>query len=424
MSMRTASKAVLFAVLLLLCGGLSAPSRAVAQDTWQVKTLSGAVEITNTAPVSRDDEATLSSGDTIRTGADARVLLLRGAESMLLSPNTVVGIPRKSGEAMPTTFDLQIGSVQYECAPGGLSPFVVETPYLAAAATGANFLVVVDAGFARVEAIRGNVEISDFQSGQNVPIAAGQRAEIAIDGGGGLSLSGTGPLAAIRQGAPRPSPVKSLAVLVQSPSTPAQAAGAPKLSGAGSNNETAPTGGSSNLRGTTTAITRLIASPAERLAPHVMPPAERTADVATQAAASPTPQAMDTAGQGAVHLAPVVSPGDAAAKLSDALRGPIAAQSADVATIDALRPDKDATPPDARKTKEEIAKFLAAPAQTVVDEPPRGTTEDDAREVRSFVGQFLSSWGLPLVIGAIVAFLVPALRQNRPRDQRRLDYDY
>lgn len=44
--------------------------------------------------------------------------------------------------------------------------------------------------------------------------------------------------------------------------------------------------------------------------------------------------------------------------------------------------------------------------------------------MRSFVSQFPSFWGLPLAIGTIVAFLVPILRQDRLRDERRLDYEY
>jgi len=176
MSVCTASKAVLFAVLLLLGSGLSAAPRAFAQDAWQVKTLSGAVEITSSAPVSRDDEATLLPGDTLRTDANAHVLLQRGTESMLLSPNSVIGIPRKSSEAMPTTFDLQIGSVQCECALGGATPFVVETPYLAATAKVANFRAVVDAGSARVEAVRGDVEISDFARARSSQLGSGPRS--------------------------------------------------------------------------------------------------------------------------------------------------------------------------------------------------------------------------------------------------------
>src|SRR3954470_12734094 len=84
------------AVMLGACGA------AMAEDgaPWKVSKSSGEVWITapGVQQASLTQEADLKSGDTIRTGRNGRVLLVRGAESMLVSPNSVVGIPTEAKE--------------------------------------------------------------------------------------------------------------------------------------------------------------------------------------------------------------------------------------------------------------------------------------------------------------------------------------
>src|SRR2546429_9654702 len=79
---------------------LGAGTRAMAEEDapWRIGKSSGEVWITapGVQQASLAPEAQLRSGDTIRTGATGRVLLTRGEETILVSPNSVVGIPSQS----------------------------------------------------------------------------------------------------------------------------------------------------------------------------------------------------------------------------------------------------------------------------------------------------------------------------------------
>src|ERR1043166_1835411 len=83
--------------VLTLAMVLVGSSSALAADdgVWSVSKSSGEVWIatTGTAPASLTQEDTLKPGDTIRTGRNGRVLLVRGEETILIAPNSVVGLP-------------------------------------------------------------------------------------------------------------------------------------------------------------------------------------------------------------------------------------------------------------------------------------------------------------------------------------------
>ncbi|HEU0146515.1 MAG TPA: hypothetical protein VFR21_06515, partial [Bradyrhizobium sp.] len=79
----------------------------------------------------------------------------------------------------------------------------VETPYLAAVVKGTQFRVTVGAGSTKVDVSRGQVEVSDFKSGQIAQVTPGQTATSFASGRSGLQLSGSGSFAPIEQGRPR-----------------------------------------------------------------------------------------------------------------------------------------------------------------------------------------------------------------------------
>src|SRR5437764_12847742 len=94
---------------------LTAASSAYAADdgAWTVSKSSGEVWLTNSGaqPASLKQEEFLKPGDTIRTGRTGRVLLQRGEESMMISPNSVVGVPSEKKEGLSTTIVQQAGSI-------------------------------------------------------------------------------------------------------------------------------------------------------------------------------------------------------------------------------------------------------------------------------------------------------------------------
>ena len=197
----------LFAVALF--GGATANAQGTA---WHVSKASGDVTISASGaqPAALTDTTTVNPGDVIRTGASGRVLLTRGAETILVSANSVVGLPTDQQGGMSTTILQQAGTILLEVEKRNVKHFQVETPYLAAVVKGTQFRVSVGKDDSRVEVLRGQVEVVDFKTGQYTQVFPAQSARVSAQGAGGLSLSGGGTLSPIEQGSPRRSPVSPL----------------------------------------------------------------------------------------------------------------------------------------------------------------------------------------------------------------------
>jgi hypothetical protein len=195
---------------------LMASSVAFAADggDWIVSKSSGEVWLagSDVQQVSLKQEDTLKPGDTVRTGRTGRVLLKRGDETILVSPNSVVGVPAQQKQGFSTTIKQQAGSILLDVEKRNVKHFEVETPYLAAVVKGTQFRVTVNAGKTTVDVVRGQVEVADFKSGQIARVMAGQHATAFASGKTGLSLGGSGALAPIEQGKPRAPSVERIPV--------------------------------------------------------------------------------------------------------------------------------------------------------------------------------------------------------------------
>src|ERR1700761_834200 len=191
-------------------------SQANAADggVWSVGKASGDVWIMNgdVQQVSLHSEDQLKPGDTVRTGRNGRLLLVRGEESILVAPNSVIGLPTEQKEGLSTTIIQQAGSILLEVEKRNVKHFEVETPYLAAVVKGTQFRVSVGATSTAVEVTRGQVQVTDFRSGQIAQIMPGQSATAFEHGKPGLSLGGSGTLNPIEQGKPRASSVDRIQV--------------------------------------------------------------------------------------------------------------------------------------------------------------------------------------------------------------------
>lgn len=202
--------------VLAMAVALVASSGAFAGDdgVWSISKSSGEVWVTTAgaeqASLKQDD--TLKPGDFVRTGRNGRVLLVRGEETILVSPNSVIGLPTDKKDGMSTTILQQAGSILLEVEKRNVKHFEVETPYLAAVVKGTHFGVTVNAASTSVNVERGQVEVSDFKTGQIAQILPGQTATSFAHGKHGLSLSGTGTFNPIEQGKPRPSSIERIPV--------------------------------------------------------------------------------------------------------------------------------------------------------------------------------------------------------------------
>jgi hypothetical protein len=205
----------------------AASSACAAEDgLWSVSKSSGDVWITTTSAeqVSLKPEEILKPGDTVRTGRNGRVLLVRGEETILIAPNSVIGLPTEKKEGLSTTIVQQAGSILLEVEKRNVKHFEVETPYLAAVVKGTQFSVTINAASTSVEVRRGQVEVSDFKSGQIAQVMPGQVATAFAQGKPGLSMSGLGTFNPIEQGKPRASSIERIPVPKSGLSAPHNAA--------------------------------------------------------------------------------------------------------------------------------------------------------------------------------------------------------
>jgi hypothetical protein len=204
------SRAIVAAIALVV-----ASSAFGADDgVWVVRKFSGEVWTTtgDVQQASLNAEDVLMPGNTIRTGRNGRVLLVRGEESILIAPNSVVGLPSEKKEGLATTIKQQAGSILLEVEKKNVKHFQVETPYLAAVVKGTQFRVTVTASGAKVDVVRGQVEVADFKTGQIAQVMPGQHAAALSSGNAGLSLGGSGMLQPIQQGQPRASTIERVPV--------------------------------------------------------------------------------------------------------------------------------------------------------------------------------------------------------------------
>ncbi|MHC4052689.1 FecR family protein [Bradyrhizobium sp. 25ACV] len=206
--------------------GTASAAFAAEDGVWSVSKATGEVWIATEGaqPVSLNREETLKPGNTIRTGRNGRVLLVRGEETILISPNSVVGLPSEKKEGLSTTIIQRAGSILLEVEKRNVKHFEVETPYLAAVVKGTQFSVTVGAGSTKVGVLRGQVEVSDFKTGQIAQVMPGQAATVFEHGKPGLSLSGAGTFNPIEHGKPRASTIERVPVPKSGLSAPRNAA--------------------------------------------------------------------------------------------------------------------------------------------------------------------------------------------------------
>jgi hypothetical protein len=212
-----------FLLTMLVVVGLG--SEALAQDgaAWRVSKSSGEVWVTNSdnRQSALTTDAVLKPGDSVRTGQNGRVLLVRGEETILVSPNSVIGIPTEKKAGLSTTIIHQAGTILLDVEKRNVKHFSVETPYLAAVVKGTQFRVTVGKDESSVDVLRGQVEVTDFKSGQSALVLPNQNAKVSMVGPIGLLLSGSGTLNPIQQGTPRRAPDVAAEKSAQAPASAA-----------------------------------------------------------------------------------------------------------------------------------------------------------------------------------------------------------
>lgn len=185
------------ALLVGTTGGASAEDWVVSKASGQVWLASAKAQ-----SVSVGTDMTLRAGDTVQTGANGRALLVRGEETILVAPNSIVSLPEEPTPTGMTTILQSAGSITVRAQKRDHKHFEVQTPYLAAVVKGTEFTVKIMPSTADVSVIGGEVEVADYKSGQIALVLPGQAVRASSKSHGGLTLRGSGTFKPIRQGPP------------------------------------------------------------------------------------------------------------------------------------------------------------------------------------------------------------------------------
>src|SRR3981081_3395313 len=119
--------AVLVGVATFSALGAGARDWVVVQSSGEVYVQSSGVQLVS---LSRGP-TTLAPGSVLLTAPTGRVMLVRGAQTMIVSPNSIVAGPRGPTN-QPTTILERSGEVEFDVDKQNVQHFSVETPYLAA----------------------------------------------------------------------------------------------------------------------------------------------------------------------------------------------------------------------------------------------------------------------------------------------------
>ena len=200
-TIRSYSALLLLLTFVTFCLGSGA---MVEEAVWRISKSSGEASVTTAGQwLVLTEGVMIKPGDNVRTGQTGQVLLKRGEETILMSPNSVIGIAAESKSGLSTTIIQQAGSILLEVEKRPVKHFAVETPSIAAVVKGTRFRVTVNSSDSRVDVLGGQVEVQDFKSGQYAMVLPKQTAMVSVQGPPGLFLSGVGSLSSIEQGTSR-----------------------------------------------------------------------------------------------------------------------------------------------------------------------------------------------------------------------------
>jgi hypothetical protein len=228
--MRTNSLFRYLGLMTLTFAFISAASQAFALEdrAWSVESHAGTVWVHQASlqPVALNPNQNLRAGSTIETGDDGRVVIIRGDESIIISPRTSIALPEHTDTGMATTILQSFGTILLQVEKRAKQHFEVETPFLAAVVKGTKFTVTVDPSGAAVHVVEGAVEVMDLDTGDVGMVRPGQTAHTPAAQGVGLSVAGPGAVTPSRAAAPArtnkpvPAPQEQAAAAPAAPAAP------------------------------------------------------------------------------------------------------------------------------------------------------------------------------------------------------------
>jgi hypothetical protein len=176
--------------LVLLCLIAFAPAAVLAQD-WTVSKTTKQVSYTLDKKTWEAVEVgtVVPSKAWMSTGPRGRATLMRGEESISLSPNTLAAVITSVGlSSRKTEVVQQKGEIALNIEKRSRPHTYVHTPFLAAVVKGTTFTVTVTAQAASVSVDEGLVQVSSFTGGQSTNVGPGQ--QVTVDQAQTMSVAG------------------------------------------------------------------------------------------------------------------------------------------------------------------------------------------------------------------------------------------
>ena len=229
------AQVALFAMLVL-------PGHA---EGWVVNRVRGTADhLTGGKWIPLERGAMIDNGQSLKTGADGRVGLVRGAETVELEPGTQILLHEGAGKM--TSFEQASGLMSVDVERRNVQHFSVQTPFLAAVVKGTKFTVSVGRNASHVSVDRGVVQVQDTLNDLVVDIVRGQEAEVSQ--AAPLTVTGTGSVAVFNFEGQRV--VNGTADMPADNKGNALETGSSERGGAGGNNVKAPGNDSQGNNGT------------------------------------------------------------------------------------------------------------------------------------------------------------------------------
>lgn len=147
--------------LVVVAALLMGAAAARAADVWTVVQAIGDVQIAPPGATAIDarDAMPVPDGSTVSTGQTGRAVLLRGRETIVMSPSSIVTLPSGPNRDMSKVRQ-RTGTLLFKIGKKPEAHFEVDTPYLAAVVKGTTFTVKVSTAGATVHVLEGAVEVA------------------------------------------------------------------------------------------------------------------------------------------------------------------------------------------------------------------------------------------------------------------------
>jgi hypothetical protein len=164
--------AILIATFAMCCAARGA-------DTWMLVQAVGEVNVVGPGakPVVARASTPLPDGSTIRTGKNGRAVLLRGRETIVMSPSSHVTLPSGPNRDI-SAVQQDSGTLLFKIGKKPEAHFEVNTPYLAAVVKGTTFTVKVTGDGASVHVLEGAVEVATPDRAHSILTRAGQISSV------------------------------------------------------------------------------------------------------------------------------------------------------------------------------------------------------------------------------------------------------